>query len=179
MAYLFLSAVADQLSVVAGAYTITAFNVAFPVLAKALTNAEPHPSESAVQTSLYFVSQMLDSFPPSAELVVLSFFFKKISIFRWVSTAIVITIITSFNDTLKGDEGLIEKVYQQFFSEIVVSSSLQGIDIMGHVNRHFLAPRAKHQDAMNLLFKGTPWNLAERYVSIYGYVVHLDGTLSQ
>ena len=45
---------ADRVSLVAGAYTITAFNTAFPLLAKALTNSEPHPSESAVQTSLYF-----------------------------------------------------------------------------------------------------------------------------
>jgi hypothetical protein len=125
---------------VAGAYTITAFNVAFPLLAKALTNTELHPSESAVQTSLYF----------------------KIAVFRWVNTAIVITVITPFTDTLLVDGGLVNKVYQQFFSEIVVSTGLQITDIMGHVNRHILAPRDKCQDAMNLRFKGSAWNLAER-----------------
>ncbi|KAL3940562.1 MAG: hypothetical protein SGBAC_004918 [Bacillariaceae sp.] len=133
---------ADNYSFVAGAYTITLFNVAFPLLAKALTKSEPHPSESEFQTSLYF----------------------KISFFRWVNTAIVITIVTPFTDTLLGDGGLISKVYQQFFSEIVVSTALQLTDVMGHVNRHILAPRATCQDAMNLLFKGTQWNLAERYV---------------
>ena len=75
-------------------------------------------------------------------------------------------IITPFPKTLKADGGLVNKVYQQFFSEIVVNTALQLFDIMGHVNRHIKAPRAKCQDAMNLLFKGTPWNLAERYVSI-------------
>eukprot|EP00980_Cylindrotheca_fusiformis_P007077 scaffold1482_cov120-Cylindrotheca_fusiformis.AAC.19 len=131
---------ADSVSLVGSAYTITAFNVAFPLLAKALTSSEPHPSESAVQTSLYF----------------------KIAFFRWVNTAIVITIVTPFTDTLI-DGGLIEKVYQQFFSEIVVSTALQILDIMGHVNRHILAPRANCQDAMNLKFRGTAWSLAERY----------------
>ncbi|KAL3940561.1 MAG: hypothetical protein SGBAC_004917 [Bacillariaceae sp.] len=135
---------ADNYSFVAGAYTITLFNVAFPLLAKALTNSEPHPSESDFQTSLYF----------------------KISFFRWVNTAIVITIVTPFTDTLLGDGGLITKVYQQFFSEIVVSTALQLADVMGHVNRHILAPRATCQDAMNLLFKGTQWNLAERYTDM-------------
>ncbi|CAJ1934872.1 unnamed protein product [Cylindrotheca closterium] len=135
---------ADNVSLVAGAYTITAFNVAFPILAKALTNSEPHPSESDFQTSLYF----------------------KISFFRWVNTAIVITIVTPFTNTLLGEGGLITKVYQQFFSEIVVSTALQLTDIMGHVNRHIMAPRATCQDAMNLLFKGTQWSLAERYTDM-------------
>lgn len=37
---------------------------------------------------------------------------------------------------------------------------------MGHVKRHFLAPRAATQDAMNLNFQGTEYELAERYTDM-------------
>lgn len=37
---------------------------------------------------------------------------------------------------------------------------------MGHVNRHFFAPRAATQDAMNLKFQGTEYELAERYTDM-------------
>lgn len=36
----------------------------------------------------------------------------------------------------------------------------------GHLNRHILAPRAKTQDAMNILFQGAPYELAERYTDM-------------
>ena len=36
----------------------------------------------------------------------------------------------------------------------------------GHLNRHILAPRAKSQDAMNILFQGAPYELAERYTDM-------------
>jgi hypothetical protein len=131
---------ADDVSVTAGTLCIAVFNVAFPELAKLLARSEPLPSESWVQTSMYL----------------------KIALFRWANTAIVITIITPFTDTLKNGGGLINKVYAQFFSEIVFSTGIQLVDVVGHLNRHFLAPRAKSQDAMNLKFKGYEWNLAER-----------------
>lgn len=54
------------------ALAIAAANGVFPQIAKLLTMGESHASESGVQTSLYF----------------------KIAIFRWVNTAIIITIIT-------------------------------------------------------------------------------------
>ena len=37
---------------------------------------------------------------------------------------------------------------------------------MGHFQRHFLAPRAKTQDKMNIFFKGTKYELAERYTDM-------------
>jgi hypothetical protein len=39
-------------------------------------------------------------------------------------------------------------------------------DVYGHVQRHFLAPRAKTQDAMNILMQGTAVELAERYTNM-------------
>ena len=37
---------------------------------------------------------------------------------------------------------------------------------MGHIHRHVLAPRAATQDAMNLMFRGEPFELAERYTDM-------------
>jgi len=54
------------------AIAIAVANSVFPEFAKILTSFEPHASEGGKQTSLYF----------------------KIAIFRWVNTAIIITIIT-------------------------------------------------------------------------------------
>jgi len=80
-----------------------------------------------------------------------------------VNTAIVISIITPFTSTLSS---LIEQVYALFFAEIVTSNAIQLLDPVGHLQRHFLAPRAKTQDAMNLLFTGTGFELAERYTNM-------------
>ena len=55
-----------------GAVTIAVFNIAYPQVAKILTEFESHFSEGDKQTSLYF----------------------KIGFFRWITTAIIITIIT-------------------------------------------------------------------------------------
>lgn len=112
------------------------------MFATALTELEQHPSAGYVQTSL----------------------FLKIAVFRWVNTAFVLTMITPFTATLADDEhdGIIYKVYLLFWSEIVTTTILQLADISGHINRHFLAPRAKTQDAMNLQFQGAFWSLAER-----------------
>lgn len=73
------------------------------------------------------------------------------------------SIITPFTDTLAYDEGLIPQVYALFFAEILTVSVVQLADPAGHLNRHFFAPRATTQDAMNLKFAGAPWELAERY----------------
>jgi hypothetical protein len=120
--------------------TISLFNSVFPIFAKALTALEAHAGEGEKQTSLYF----------------------KIALFRWVNTAIVITIITPFTDTLTLEDGLVGKIYALFYAEILTVSVLQLVDPMGHVNRHILAPRAKTQDAMNLMFQGAEFELAER-----------------
>lgn len=62
---------ADTASTAGAAFTIAVFNSVFPMFAKMLTTFESHPSEGLKQTSLYF----------------------KIAVFRWVSTAVVISIM--------------------------------------------------------------------------------------
>jgi hypothetical protein len=78
----------------------------------------------------------------------------------------VIALITPFTNTLTNRTGLITQVYALFFADIVTTNALQLLDIFGHISKHILAPRAATQDAMNLLFQGTPYELAERYTDM-------------
>jgi hypothetical protein len=126
------------------AIAIAIANSLFPMVAKLLTNLERHSSEGPKQTSLYF----------------------KIAMFRWVNTAVVITIITPFTATLSLHKGLIPSIYAIFFADIVTTNVVQVLDPVGHFKRHFLAPRAATQDAMNLAMQGAEIQLAERYTNM-------------
>eukprot|EP00978_Attheya_sp_CCMP212_P010867 scaffold26388_cov52-Attheya_sp.AAC.2 len=124
------------------AMAISISNALFPLFAKLLTSTESHASESGKQASLYV----------------------KIAVFRWVNTAIVITIITPFTYTLGNDgDSLIPSIYAIFFAEMVTTNVIQLADPAGHLKRHILAPRAPTQDLMNLQMGGTIYELAERY----------------
>ena len=57
------------------------------------------------------------------------------------------------------------QIEAQFFAEVTTTSFLQLADPFGHFQRHFLAPRATTQDAMNLQMQGTVFELAERYTA--------------
>ncbi len=103
---------------------------------------ESHRNESTLQTSLY----------------------GKIAAIRLFNTAIVVTIVTPFTRTFTATDGLISQIATIFFAEIITTTSVQLVDAWGHIQRHILAPRAKTQDVMNMLFKGTDVELAERYV---------------
>ena len=121
-------------------FSSAVFNLSFPQLAKIITDFEGHRNESRLQISLY----------------------TKIAAFRWVNTSIVTTVITPFTHTLEPSPGLISQIAAIFFSEIVTTNVIQLTDVWGHIQRHFLAPRAKTQDTMNLFFKGLEVELAER-----------------
>lgn len=105
-----------------------------------MSDIEGHSNESNLQKSLYW----------------------KIAAFRWVNTAVIITAITPFTNTLQPNPGLISQINAIFFAEIVTTNVIQLSDVWGHIQRHVLAPRAKTQDLMNLYFKGLQVELAER-----------------
>lgn len=72
-----------------------------------------------------------------------------------------------FTSTLYTEAGgLITQVYALFFTEIFTMNAIQLSDPYGHFVRHFLAPRAKTQDEMNLQMKGLEVELAERYTNM-------------
>ncbi len=130
------------------ALTISLLNSAFPWIAKGLSLFEVHNYEGGKQTSLYF----------------------KITVFRWVNTAIVMTIITPFTSTVMPvDDSVLYGVYSIIFSEIVVATLIQFLDFGGHFNRHFVAPRMATQEEMNNRMVGTIVDLAERYTVSYSF----------
>jgi hypothetical protein len=83
-----------------------------------------------------------------------------------VNTAVVITIIVPFTSALTAGGGLISQIYTLFFADIFTTNVIQLLDPLGHLKRHLLAPRAHTQDAMNLQFQGTQFELAERYTNM-------------
>jgi hypothetical protein len=127
------------------ALCISVANALFPMVAKLLTNVEAHASETGKQCSL----------------------FVKIAIFRWVITAIVITLITPFTSTItKGPDHLLQSIWLIFFADLVTSNVLQISDPVSNFKRHVLAPRAKSQERMNLYMSGTEYTIAERYTNM-------------
>jgi hypothetical protein len=81
-----------------------------------------------------------------------------------VNTAVVITLIFPFTSTINGK--LIPQIEALFMAEIVTTTVIQLLDPAGHFERHFLAPRAPTQDAMNLKMQGSLVELAERYTNM-------------
>lgn len=134
-----------QFSKSGSALAISVANTLYPIVAKMLTNLETHPSETGKHVSLYV----------------------KIAIFRWVVTAIIITLIVPFTYTL-GDrsDDLLGSIFAIFYYDLLLSNVLQLLDPVGNIQRHYLAPRAKSQDRMNLLMGGTEYFIAERYTNM-------------
>ena len=49
----------------------------------------------------------------------------KIALFRWVNTAVVITMVTPFTDTLSLEGGLIPQIYALFYAELTTTAAIQ------------------------------------------------------
>jgi hypothetical protein len=47
-----------------------------------------------------------------------------------------------------------------------VTPALRIIDIWGAIQKHYLGPRSRTQEQMNMWFQGTPYNLGERYTDL-------------
>lgn len=124
------------------AFLIAILNIVVPNLFKNVNTLESHAGEGSYQASLY----------------------AKISIFRFVNTAVVTTIIKPFTATISDDAAaLIPAVYAVLKAEIVTAPIVNMLDIVGQFKRHILAPRAENQGAMNSCFRGSAQNLGEKY----------------
>jgi hypothetical protein len=90
--------------------------------------------------------------------------YTKITLFRWVNTAILTKFITPFTSTIGPyKRGVLNTINAILWSELFVSPALRILDITGLFKKHVLAPRARNQEEMYLSFQGTPYHLAERY----------------
>ncbi len=113
------------------AYLIAILNILVPNILKLINNLESHSRQGTFQASLY----------------------AKIATFRWINTAIVMTIIKPFTATVP---------------------VLHMCDVVGQVKRFVLVPRAANQGAMNSYFRGSVQNLGEKYTASCKLVcVHL------
>lgn len=123
-------------------------NVVVPVICEMVNDIESHPTEHGKQISLYV----------------------KITIFRWFNSAIALSLISTFVESISIEDGqesthqsLIYKVYPVIVAELFVKPIYDMTDPLSNFNKHILAPRAQYQEEMNAFFSGTRFWLAERY----------------
>lgn len=127
------------------AYLIAILNILVPNILKLINNLESHSRQGTFQASLY----------------------AKIATFRWINTAIVMTIIKPFTATIAvGETALIPAVYAVLKAEIITAPVLHMCDVVGQVKRFVLAPPAANQAAMNSYFRGSVQNLGEKYTNM-------------
>jgi len=136
---------ARKISTLATSLVITTFNSIVPMILKSINDLEKHPYESNAAASQYV----------------------KVTLFRWVNTAIIISVITPFADTINaGNKSLISSLQAIFITEMIKRPLIQYIDYMGILNRHILGPRAVDQRRMNAHFQGALFELEEKYTDI-------------
>jgi hypothetical protein len=114
--FAYLITFAFERSTLVGAVTVSLSSLVYQEFAKGLTALESHFSEGDVQASLYF----------------------KLGLFRFVNTAIIISVITPFTSSIQEESGLIPKVYAIFVAELVAINAARLADPLGHFQRHVL-----------------------------------------
>ena len=129
----------------ASAPLISIFNSIIPLFVKILMIFEPHGTEGSFQASLYM----------------------KITLFRWVNTALLTKIVTPWTRTLSdGKRDVLPQINALLWSELWLVPLLRLLDLYGNFKKHILAPRSRTQEQMNLNFQGTKYNLGERYTDL-------------
>lgn len=110
---------------------VAIFNSIIPQIVKLLMIFERHSTEGSYQASLYL----------------------KITIFRWINTAILTKLITPFTSTVSpGKNDVLPLISAILWSELFFVPGLRLLDLWGNVKKHFLAPRARNQELMNMNF---------------------------
>lgn len=118
----------------AAAPFISIFNTLIPMILKILMIFEPHGTEGSFQAALYM----------------------KITLFRWVNTALLTKVITPWTSTLAyGNKDVLPAINAILWSELIITPTLRLLDIWGNFQKHLMAPRARNQELMNLSFQGT------------------------
>lgn len=124
---------------------VSVLNSVVPQILKILMKFERHDSEGHFQTSLYL----------------------KITLFRWINTAVLIKLITPILGTLtETNQSILPSVNSILWSELWITPLLRLGDMFTNLKKHGLAPRARNQEHMNSWFQGTYYNLGERYTDL-------------
>ena len=127
---------------------IVIINAVIPNICEVINKFESHSTEGHRQCSLYV----------------------KIALFRWFNSAIVLSIIFGFIDTISIEDGgkndthsLIYSVAPIITAELFMGPFIKVMDISGNFDKHVLAPRARDQNDMNHYFSGSPTEPADLY----------------
>lgn len=135
--------IAFQIDVTVAAYLISALNTGVPMILTYVNRLESHSAEGAYQAALYF----------------------KVSVFRFINTAIVTEIIKPFTSTTSPDEdALIPAIHAILLAEITFTPIYNLCDPVSTAKRFLLGPLlSKNQADMNSYFRGTEQSLGEKY----------------
>lgn len=126
-------------------FFISFSNLAINAVVKNLVTFETHPTEGRFQQSLYI----------------------KITIFRWINTAVIFKIVVPVQETISfGNNDLLYLISSILFFELLFTPAILLIDPLSFVKKHYLAPRAITQEQMNANFSGTIYTLSERYTNL-------------
>ena len=123
---------------------IAIFNQITPRVVRVLTSFEYHPGQSSYSASNYI----------------------KMTLFRWINTAVIYSIVNPFTETIANGSYLIDSVLTMFLFDLVLTPSLGLSDLVGNFMRHFLGPRAATQRRMNLCFKASTYDIGELYTNV-------------
>ena len=136
---------ARTLGAISTSLVITTFNSIVPMILRRINKFEKHPYESHAAASRYI----------------------KFTFFRWVNTAIIITVITPFADTLlDGKRNLIQSIQAIFITEMIKRPFTQYINLTGIWKRHIMGPRAPNQRQMNTYYIGSYFELEDKFTDI-------------
>jgi uncharacterized membrane protein YhdT len=134
-----------QMSCGAGgaALWISLTNILIPIILRYLvTTIEDHVSLNDQQLSL----------------------FNKLTFFRWMNTAVVIYLITHFNEFLS--DKTLKQVQAVIFADAVTTPIIRTLNPSDLINQLIICNYALTQEKMNSYFLGTVWFAAERYADM-------------
>ena len=122
---------------------ITVANIAMPMVLRTIcTSVEDHVSANDQNMSL----------------------FLKLTFFRWCNTAIVIYVITNFDEFLT--EKAMKQVQAVILADAITSPLIRTLNPADLINQLIVCKYAPTQEKMNSYFMGTPWFPAERYADM-------------
>jgi len=90
--------------------------------------------------------------------------FLKLTFFRWCNTAIVLYLITNFDEFLT--EEAMKQVQAVLFADALTTPLIRTLNPLELVNQVIISNYAPTQEKMNSYFFGTPWFAAERYADM-------------
>lgn len=120
---------------------VSLINAVLPMVLKAIVMFEKHVDDGDRQDSL----------------------FAKLTAARFMNTAIINWVVTSFSNTLS--ETSLKTIMSILVADAFITPTIQLLNVMGNLKMHVLSKLAKTQPKLLSYFTGAQWYLGERYTS--------------